>query len=77
MPARTGDDVLTRLRERPPNLWLDGEQVADPTTHPATAGMAKAGNAAPRKAPEQGQEPLLKGKALERFEEKLRSGKQI
>ena len=41
MPARTGDDVLTRLRERPPNLWLDGEQVADPTTHPATAGMAK------------------------------------
>ncbi|MEL7555995.1 MAG: FAD-dependent thymidylate synthase [Treponema sp.] len=43
----------------------------------ATAGMAKAGNAVPGKAPEQGQEPLLKGKALERFEEKLRSGKQI
>lgn len=41
MPARTGDELLTRLRERPPNLWLDGERVTDPTTHPATAGMAK------------------------------------
>jgi 4-hydroxyphenylacetate 3-monooxygenase len=41
MPARTAHDVLTRLHERPPNLWVDGEQVKDPTTHPTTAHVAK------------------------------------
>jgi 4-hydroxyphenylacetate 3-monooxygenase len=41
MPARTGHDVLTRLRERPPHLWIDGEQVKDPTTHPASANVAR------------------------------------
>lgn len=40
MAARSAHDVLTRLRERPPNLWVDGERVADPTTHPATANAA-------------------------------------
>src|SRR5690606_22146871 len=41
MAARSAPDVLTRLREHPPNLWVDGEQVADPTTHPTTANAAK------------------------------------
>lgn len=36
--ARRGEDVLRRLRERPPNLWYRGEQVRDITTHPAFAG---------------------------------------
>jgi 4-hydroxyphenylacetate 3-monooxygenase len=41
MAARTAHDVLTRLRERPPNLWVDGEQVKDPTSHPTTANAAR------------------------------------
>lgn len=41
MGARTAADVLTRLREHPPNMWIDGERVADPTTHPATANVAR------------------------------------
>ena len=41
MPARTASDVLERLRRNPPNLWVDGEQVKDPTTHPATANGAR------------------------------------
>lgn len=40
MAARSASDVLARLRERPPNLWIDGERVADPTSHPATANAA-------------------------------------
>ena len=36
--ARRGEDVLKRLKERPPNLWYRGEQVRDVTTHPAFAG---------------------------------------
>jgi 4-hydroxyphenylacetate 3-monooxygenase len=41
MAARTAHDVLTRLQKNPPTLWVDGEQVADPTIHPATANAAK------------------------------------
>jgi 4-hydroxyphenylacetate 3-monooxygenase len=41
MPARTAHDVITRLRERPPHLWVDGEQVKDPTTHATTANGAR------------------------------------
>ncbi len=41
MPARNSADVLSRLRSTPPNLWVNGEAVADPTTHPATANAAK------------------------------------
>ena len=41
MPARTGADVLSRLRSDAPNLWVNGEQVTDPTTHPTTANACK------------------------------------
>ena len=36
MPARSGKEVIDRLQNRPPNLWLEGELVEDPTTHPRT-----------------------------------------
>ena len=36
MPARTGKEVIDRLKNRPPNLWLEGELVEDPTSHPRT-----------------------------------------
>ncbi len=36
--ARRGEQVLKRLRERPPAIWYRGEQVKDVTTHPALAG---------------------------------------
>jgi 4-hydroxyphenylacetate 3-monooxygenase len=35
MSARTGDQFLLRVRERPRDLWHRGERVQDPTTHPA------------------------------------------
>ena len=35
MPARTGEDYLTGLRENPPEVWIDGHRVDDPTAHPA------------------------------------------
>ena len=34
MPARTGDEYIAGLRENPPELYLQGERVTDPTTHP-------------------------------------------
>jgi 4-hydroxyphenylacetate 3-monooxygenase len=40
MAARTGQQVLDRLRAEPPALWVDGERVADPTTHARTANAA-------------------------------------
>ncbi len=36
--ARRGENVLARLRERPPALWYRGERVADVTIHPAFRG---------------------------------------
>jgi 4-hydroxyphenylacetate 3-monooxygenase len=36
--ARRGEQVLQRLRERPPTLWYQGEQIKDVTTHPALRG---------------------------------------
>ncbi|HTV76636.1 MAG TPA: 4-hydroxyphenylacetate 3-monooxygenase, oxygenase component [Steroidobacteraceae bacterium] len=36
--ARRGEQVLQRLRERPPTLWYHGEQIRDVTTHPALRG---------------------------------------
>ena len=36
--ARRGEQVLQRLRERPPTLWYHGEQIQDVTTHPALRG---------------------------------------
>jgi 4-hydroxyphenylacetate 3-monooxygenase len=35
MPARTGQDYIRGLQEQPPEVWIDGERVADVTTHPA------------------------------------------
>src|ERR1700722_4021786 len=36
--ARRAEQVLQRLRERPPTLWYQGEQIKDVTTHPALRG---------------------------------------
>jgi 4-hydroxyphenylacetate 3-monooxygenase len=41
MPARSGSQVISHLQKNPPNLWIDGEQVADPTTHVHTANMTR------------------------------------
>ena len=41
MGARTGAEFLEGLRRNPPNLWIHGEQVSDPTTHPATRNIAR------------------------------------
>ena len=35
MAARTGAQFLQGLRDRPRELWLEGERVADPVDHPA------------------------------------------
>lgn len=35
MPARTGQEYITGLRERPREVWIDGQRVKDVTTHPA------------------------------------------
>ena len=35
MPARTGQEYITGLRDRPREVWLNGERVKDVTTHPA------------------------------------------
>jgi len=35
MPARTGNDYLESLKGNPPNIWISGERVKDPVTHPA------------------------------------------
>ena len=41
MSARNGTQVLDRLKKEPPSLWVEGEQVTDPTTHPRTANASK------------------------------------
>ena len=35
MPARTGEEYITGLREMAPEVYLSGERVKDVTTHPA------------------------------------------
>ncbi len=35
MPARTGEEFLARLKENPSEVWIDGQRVDDPTSHPA------------------------------------------
>ena len=40
MSARTGAEVLARLRASPPSLWVEGALVGDPTMHPRTANVA-------------------------------------
>lgn len=42
MAARAGEQFLEGLRRSPPNLYVDGARVLDPTTHPATAAAARA-----------------------------------
>ena len=34
MPARTGEEYIAGLRDRPREVWIDGEKVKDVTTHP-------------------------------------------
>ena len=41
MPVRNGQQYIERLRERPPNLYLRGERVKDPTTHPGLSNGVK------------------------------------
>lgn len=41
MPARTGRQYLQRLQERPPALYLHGQKVTDPTTHPGLSRGAQ------------------------------------
>ncbi len=42
MPARTGRQYLTGLREQEREVWIGGERVKDVTTHPGLAGGARA-----------------------------------
>jgi 4-hydroxyphenylacetate 3-monooxygenase len=42
MPARTGQQYLTGLREQGREVWLAGERVKDVTTHPGLASGARA-----------------------------------
>ena len=35
MPAKTGAQYVSRLSERPCEVWLRGERIEDVTTHPA------------------------------------------
>ena len=41
MPARTGNDYLESLKASPPNIWIGGEEVDDPTTHPAFRNVVR------------------------------------
>ena len=41
MPARTGQEYIKGLRDRPREVWIDGELVEDVTTHPAFRGGVK------------------------------------
>ena len=38
MPARSGQQYLESLRANQPEVWLDGERIADVTTHPLFEG---------------------------------------
>ncbi len=38
MPARTGAQYIQGLRERPPNLYMSGKKVKDPTEQPGLQG---------------------------------------
>ena len=41
MPARTGEQYLQGLRDRPPEVWVGGQRVKDVTSHPGFANGAK------------------------------------
>lgn len=36
-----GKQFLERLRQNPPRLYVDGQEITDPTTHPATKNMCQ------------------------------------
>ena len=42
MPARTGKQYLTGLKEQEREVWLGGERVRDVTAHKGLAGGARA-----------------------------------
>ncbi len=42
MPARKGSDYIYRLKNHPPETWIGGEKVLDPTTHPLVAPAVRA-----------------------------------
>ena len=37
MPARTGQEYITGLKDRPREVWINGQRIKDVTTHPALA----------------------------------------
>ncbi|MDE2939595.1 MAG: 4-hydroxyphenylacetate 3-monooxygenase, oxygenase component [Chloroflexota bacterium] len=41
MPARTGQEYLQGLKERPPEVWVGGQRVEDVTSHPGFANGAR------------------------------------
>ena len=41
MPARTGKQYIDGLSERPPNLYMSGKKVKDPTKEPGLMGGVK------------------------------------
>lgn len=41
MPARTGAQYLQRLKDQPPEVWMDGARIADVTAHPGLANGAR------------------------------------
>ena len=41
MPARNGQQYIQGLKERPPSLYMKGEKVKDPTTHPGLSNGVK------------------------------------
>ena len=41
MPARTGAEYVEGLRTRPPELWVEGQRVPDPTAHPAFRNVVR------------------------------------
>ena len=41
MPARTGQEYIAGLKDRPREVWIDGEKVKDVTTHPGLRNGVK------------------------------------
>ena len=41
MPARTGAEYIKGLKDRPREVWIDGERVKGVTTHPALRNGVK------------------------------------
>ncbi len=41
MPARTGQEYIAGLKDRPREVWIDGERIKDVTTHPALKNGVK------------------------------------